>query len=130
VVSPSTYSSAPPTSWRPGSAGATAFSKTFWRGAKCFMKRVTAQWVHKAEHDVLVARHLFKLKPLLTDEISFHCQQAVEKLFKGMLAELGLPIQKTHDLTVLLAQLLPADPTLRTMRRGLKGVTRYAVEYR
>jgi HEPN domain-containing protein len=70
------------------------------------------------------------LKPLLTDEICFHCQQAIEKFLKGMLAEYGLPIQKTHDLTILLAQLLPADPTLRSLRRGLKGVTRYAVEYR
>jgi len=79
---------------------------------------------------VLVARHLTKLKPLLTDEICFHCQQAIEKPLKGMLAEHGLPIQKTHDLTILLAQLLPTDPTLRSLRRGLKRVTRYAVEYR
>jgi HEPN domain-containing protein len=78
----------------------------------------------------MAARHLTKMKPLLTDEICFHCQQAIEKLLKGMLAEYGLSIQKTHDLTILLAHLLPADPTLLTLRRGLKGVTRYAVEYR
>jgi HEPN domain-containing protein len=66
----------------------------------------------------------------LTDEICFHCQQAIEKLLKGMLADLGLPIQKTHDLIILLAQLLPSDSTLRSLRRGLKGVSRYAVEYR
>ena len=47
-----------------------------------------------------------------------------------MLAEGGLPIQKTHDLVILLAQLLPTEPTLRPLQRGLKGVTRYAVEYR
>jgi HEPN domain-containing protein len=94
------------------------------------MKRLTGQWLRKAEHDVLAAWHLFKLSPLLTDEICFHCQQAIEKLLKGMLAERGLPIQKTHDLTVLLGQLLPTDPTLRSLRRGLKGVTRHAVEYR
>jgi len=47
-----------------------------------------------------------------------------------MMAEHELPIQKTHDLTILLDQLLPTDPTLRSVRRGLKGVTRYAVEYR
>jgi HEPN domain-containing protein len=94
------------------------------------MKRLTGQWVRKAEHDVLVARHLFTLRPLLADEICFHCQQAIEKLFKGLLAERGLLIQKTHDLTILLAQLLPSDPKLRLLGRGLKGVTRYAVEYR
>ncbi|MFL5243956.1 MAG: HEPN domain-containing protein [Gemmataceae bacterium] len=86
------------------------------------MKRITGQWLRKAEHDVLAGKHLFKLRPLLTDEICFHCQQAIEKLFKGMLAECGLPIQKT--------QLLPSYPVLRSLRPGLKGVTRCAVEYR
>ena len=84
----------------------------------------------EAEHDVLAARHLFKLKLLLSDEICFHCQQAIEKYLKSMLAERGLPIHKTHDLTILLNHLLPLDPTLRSLRPGLKGVTRYAVEYR
>jgi hypothetical protein len=50
--------------------------------------------------------------------------------FKGLLAESALPIQKTHDLTILLLQLIPTDPTLRALGRGLKGMTRYAVEYR
>jgi HEPN domain-containing protein len=94
------------------------------------MKRLTGQWVRKAEHDLLAAQHLFKLKPLLTDEICFHCQQAIEKYLKSLLTEQSLPLQKTHDLTALLSQLLPADPTLRSLRRGMKGVSRYAVEYR
>jgi hypothetical protein len=54
----------------------------------------------------------------------------MEKYFKGLLAENGLPIQKTHDLTILLQQLLPIDSTLGSLKRGLKGATRYAVEYR
>jgi HEPN domain-containing protein len=94
------------------------------------MKKVTQQWLRKAENDIAAARHLFKLKPLLSDEICFHCQQAIEKYFKGMLAEQALPIQKTHDLTILLLQLIPTDATLSSLKRGLKGVSRYAVEYR
>jgi HEPN domain-containing protein len=94
------------------------------------MKRVTRQWVRKAENDIAAVRHLFKHKPILSDEICFHCQQAIEKYLKGLLTEKGLPIQKTHDLTILLQQLIPTDATLRSLQRGLKGVTRYAVEYR
>jgi HEPN domain-containing protein len=94
------------------------------------MKKYTRRWVRKAESDIVVARHLFKLKPVPSNEICFHCQQAIEKYFKGLLAEFGMPIQKTHDLTILLYQLIPADTTLRPLGRGLKGVTRYAVEYR
>ncbi len=66
------------------------------------MKGYTRQWVRKAESDIAVARHLFKLRPLPSDEICFHCQQAIEKYFKSLLAESGLPIQKTHDLTILI----------------------------
>jgi HEPN domain-containing protein len=67
---------------------------------------------------------------MLCDEVCFHCQQAIEKYFKALLAEHGSPIQKTHDLTILLRQLLPIDATLGSLSCGLKGVTRYAVEYR
>lgn len=94
------------------------------------MKKITRQWARKAESDVIVARHLFKLKPLPSDEICFHCQQTIEKYFKALLAESALPIQKTHDLTILLHQLIPTDATLQSLARGLKGITRYAVEYR
>jgi HEPN domain-containing protein len=66
----------------------------------------------------------------MSDEICFHCQQSIEKYFKSLLADRSLPIQKTHDLIILLDQLIPADSSLRSLRRGLKGITRYAVEYR
>ena len=67
---------------------------------------------------------------MLCDEVCFHCQQAIEKYLKALMAEHGIPIQKTHDLTILLLQLIPIDSTLHSLKRGLKGVTRYAVEYR
>jgi HEPN domain-containing protein len=94
------------------------------------MKKVTRQWVRKAEHDIAAAKHLLSLKPTLSDEICFHSQQAIEKFLKSILCEHGQPIQKTHDLTVLLAQLLPVDPRFRSLGRGLKSISRYAVEYR
>jgi HEPN domain-containing protein len=94
------------------------------------MKPITRQWVRKAENDLAAARQLLATKPMLSDEVCFHCQQAIEKYFKAFLAEHGMPIQKTHDLTILLHQLLPIDATLGPLSRGLKGITRYAVEYR
>ena len=94
------------------------------------MKAITRQWVRKAENDLAAARRLLQIKPILSDEVCFHCQQAIEKYFKAVLAEHGMPIQKTHDLTILLHQLIPVDATLISLSRGLKRVTRYAVEYR
>lgn len=89
------------------------------------MKKYTRQWVRKAESDLAVAQHLFTLKPAPSDEICFHCQQAIEKYLKGLLSEHSLSIQKTHDLSILLQQLLPVDPTLRPLGQGLKRIARY-----
>jgi HEPN domain-containing protein len=93
------------------------------------MKKLTAQWVQKAESDFSAARKLLRDRTL-ADQVCFHCQQAIEKYLKALLQETGKPIQRTHDITVLLDQLIPGDPSLRSLRRGTKTLTRYAVEYR
>ena len=109
--------------------GTTSFSVKF-RGQRCFMKKLTAEWLGKAEDDLDVARTLLKTRPLHTDQICFHCQQAIEKYLKAMLQEAGRPIERTHNIQALLDQLIPTDKALRTLRRGTTNLTRYAVDYR
>jgi len=46
------------------------------------------------------------------------------------LQEWGLPVPKIHELDDLLTLLVPRDPTLQSVRRGLRGLSRFAVEYR
>ena len=94
------------------------------------MKKLTAAWVRKAESDLRVARNLAGLRPPAHDEVCFHCQQAAEKFFKAVLQEWGLPVPKIHELDDLLTLLLAHDPTLQGVRRGLRGLSRFAVEYR
>ena len=64
------------------------------------------------------------------DEQCFHCQQSAEKYRKALLAELSLPVPKTHVLKNLLALLLPHHPSLAGLRRGCTFLTRFAVETR
>jgi HEPN domain-containing protein len=94
------------------------------------MKRHTAQWVLKAEEDIEVARNLAGLAKPARDAACFHCQQSAEKYLKALLQELGAAVPKTHNLIDLLDLLLPHDATLAPLRRGLKSLKRYAVEYR
>ncbi len=94
------------------------------------MKRHTAQWVLKAEEDMEVARSLADLARPKRDAACFHCQQSAEKYLKALLQELGLVVPRTHILNDLLDLLLPHDATLAPLRRGLRSLTRYAVEYR
>ena len=66
----------------------------------------------------------------LYDGIGFHCQQAAEKYLKALLQEAGRPVPKTHNLDDLLTLLAPIHPILRPLRRGLRFLTRFAVDHR
>lgn len=94
------------------------------------MNRLTREWVRKAEADWAAARRLACPEVLLHDPVCFHCQQAVEKYLKALLQERGLTVPRTHDVEDLLDLLLPHDPALRPLRRGLNRLTGFAVEYR
>ena len=115
--------------WDASGSGTMGLALKF-RGTRCFMKKLTAEWLGKAENGLNAARSLLKLRARLCDQICFHCQQAVEKYLKAMLQEAGRPIERTHDIQALLDQLIPTDKTLRALRRGTKTLTRYAVDYR
>jgi HEPN domain-containing protein len=94
------------------------------------MKRLTAEWVRKAEADRAAAEKLAKIRPRLNDPVCFHCQQTAEKYLKALMQEFGLTVPRTHDLEQLLDLLVPHDSTLRVRRRGLSRLTEYAGDYR
>lgn len=90
----------------------------------------TAQWVRYAEEDLQGARDLAARKPPLRNLACFHCQQAAEKYLKALLQENGLLVPKTHELEDLLDLLLPHDATLAGLRRSLRSLSPYAVNFR
>src|SRR6266852_2431220 len=94
------------------------------------MKRQTAQWILKAEEDIEVARTLAALAKPKRDAACFHCQQTAEKYLKALLQENGLAVPKTHEREDLLDFLLPQDATLAPLRRSLRSLTPYAVNFR
>ena len=94
------------------------------------MKRPTAQWILKAEEDWEGARDLATRRPPLRNLACFHCQQAAEKYLKALLQEEGAVVPRTHNLRDVLNLLLPSDPTLAPLWKGLRTLSRYAVEYR
>jgi len=95
------------------------------------MKASTVEWVEKAEVDWEVAQRAYRARKVtLYDAACFHCQQCVEKYLKARLNEAGIVINKTHNLSDLLDDVLPAEPTWATLRPVLVGLTKYAVLYR
>jgi HEPN domain-containing protein len=94
------------------------------------MKKLTREWIKKAEIDRVVAVQSSQSAIPLHDAVCFHAQQCAEKYLKALLEELGLPIPKTHDLDHLLNALRPHHPTLSALRRGLIFLSDFAVDTR
>jgi HEPN domain-containing protein len=61
-----------------------------------------AAWIRKAESDFLAADNNLAAANVPHDAVCFHCQQAAEKYLKALLASLGAPSGRTHDLMALL----------------------------
>jgi HEPN domain-containing protein len=67
----------------------------------------------------------------VTDEVfGFHCQQAVEKILKAVLASKAIAYRRTHDLEALFELLGQAGTPLPEGLRESSRFTGFAVEYR
>jgi HEPN domain-containing protein len=94
------------------------------------MKKLTREWVQKAEGDYIQATQNYHSDHPVYDGVCFHCQQCAEKYLKALLQELGLTITHTHDLEALRVQLLPHYQSLCSLHRGLEFLTDFAVDVR
>ena len=75
------------------------------------MKPIVAEWVEKAEGDFATAeREARARKNPNYDGVCFQAQQCAEKYLKALSVEADLPFLRTHDLVILLEQLLPLYP--------------------
>jgi HEPN domain-containing protein len=86
--------------------------------------------VKKAEADFVAAARLARQSVPLHDQVCFFCQQTAEKHLKALMEELGLTISHTHNLVAILRLLTPHRGSLRSLRRGLDFLTRFAVDAR
>jgi len=87
-------------------------------------------WLLKARNDIRAAEALLRAEPSLADEISFHCQQSVEKSLKGFLFWNNTPFARTHDLNVIGQLCTAIDPSLTSLVRQAAPLTQFAVDYR
>lgn len=86
--------------------------------------------VEKADRDRRTAELSFQATPPITDTSAFHCQQAVEKLFKGYLAWREVEFEKTHDLRALAELCAEQDRAFLDHLDSAESLTVYAVRFR
>jgi HEPN domain-containing protein len=95
------------------------------------MKRLTREWIRKAEGDFATAqRELRARKSPNNDSACFHAQQCVEKYFKARLQESAITFPHTHDLETLLKLALGVEPLWVGLSTSAKRLTQHAVKTR
>ncbi len=83
-------------------------------------------WVQKAEEDWFVVQRCREDVDRLPDVLAFHCQQCAEKYLKALLRKHNIRFAKTHDLGMLLNQLLSLYPHLQSLARECDTLSQYA----
>jgi HEPN domain-containing protein len=87
-------------------------------------RREAASWLAIAREDVRVARGCMSLNPPAYGVAAYHCQQAAEKLVKGLLVAASTPFRKTHDMDELADLAGSIYPDARDLLDTVRMLTR------
>jgi HEPN domain-containing protein len=88
------------------------------------------RWFAIAERDMRTARHCLVATPPLLESAAFSCQQAGEKLLKGLLVAGAKSFPKTHDLKDLGNRVLALHPHLRGSIEAVRSMSIWGFAYR
>ena len=88
-------------------------------------------WLLLAERDLSVADYLAaNMRPIPTEVIAFHCQQAIEKYIKGTLVIFGEDPPYIHDLNKLVIIAEKHCPNFVSIRTPCGVITHFAIQPR
>jgi len=87
-------------------------------------------WIRHAADDARIARGCLGLDPPVLGGAAYHCQQAAEKLLKGLLVLASIDFRRTHDLNALTNSVLPHFPELQPLLSEVGAWTAWGVAYR
>lgn len=73
---------------------------------------IARRWALVADRDIRSAKARLAGPDPIPEAAASHCQQAAEKLIKGLLVLARMPFRKTHDMEVLWDLIVPAFPVL------------------
>ena len=94
-------------------------------------EKILKEWMEFAEMDFLTAKHLCgHMYPKPFEIICYHCQQAIEKLLKGVLISKDVTIKKTHDLGLLAEMLQEYTEADEKYLEMCDDLTQYGVKIR
>jgi HEPN domain-containing protein len=87
-------------------------------------------WLAKADEDLAAVRACLDAEPALLGVAAYHCQQAAEKLIKGLLVLAAIPFRKTHDLDELSEAAVATYPDLEAVLGHVRVRTYWGFAFR
>src|SRR3954468_20464843 len=93
-------------------------------------RREAARWLAIAEEDVRVSRGCLTLEIPAPGSAAYHCQQAAEKIVKGLLVVAGAAFARTHDMDELVDLALAHYTDQKSWLEGVRRLTLWGVAYR
>lgn len=94
------------------------------------MNAKVAEWLDRAQADLIAVELLLNFDEFPTAIAAFHCQQVVEKSLKAFLTARDIDFLFRHNLPYLLDLCSDADPAFADLESYISGLTPYAVEAR
>ncbi len=95
------------------------------------VKKITKNWLRKAENDLKTAKDEISTEEPATDTVCFHAQQCAEKYLKAYLIFHQNPFGKTHSIARLVELCKAVQPGFEEIFDFGAGIlTSYAVEAR
>ena len=89
------------------------------------------KWLQYSEDDSKSAQYLYNnMRPIPCEIICFHCQQAAEKLIKGLLVAKGISFAKKHDLLYLITLYNPNTPVSTLLQNACSRLSIHGVNSR
>lgn len=89
-----------------------------------------SRWFAVADEDIRVIRACLDLDEPALGAAAYHCQQAAEKLIKGLLVAAGTPFRRTHDIDELAELALPRYQQWQTLLDACRPLTVWSVAFR
>ena len=91
---------------------------------------IARRWVLVADRDIRSAEACLAGADPIPEAAAYHCQQAAEKLIKGLLVLARTPFRKTHDMEVLRDLVVPAFPDLTELVERMVPFSDWGHAYR
>jgi HEPN domain-containing protein len=89
-----------------------------------------ARWLAIAKEDARVARGCLRLEIPAPGSAAYHCQQAAEKVVKGLLVIAGAAFTRTHDMDELADVALVHYPKQKPALEAVRRLTFWGIAYR